>query len=130
MAHVLVIDDDPPVRRLVADILKIAGHTVTLASDGLEGAQLYREKPADVVLCDIVMRHSGLALIRILHEQYPDCRIIAMSGVDPIRLEYARGSGAMCTLKKPFTPQELVDLIANVLATPTETKPSKDETKS
>jgi CheY-like chemotaxis protein len=115
MAHILVIDDDPPLRSALAEILQVAGHTVTVASDGLEGAQLYRAHHADIVLCDLVMRHSGLALIRILMEQYPDCRIIDISGVAANKLAYALESGAKRTLKKPFTPDELIEAINKTL---------------
>jgi CheY-like chemotaxis protein len=115
MAHILVIDDDPPLRSALGEILQAAGHMVTLASDGLEGAQLYRAHPADVVLCDLVMRHSGLALIRILVDQYPDCRIIAISGVAASKLAYALESGAKCTLRKPFTPDQLIEAVNKVL---------------
>jgi CheY-like chemotaxis protein len=115
MPHILVIDDDPPLRSALGEILQATGHTVTLASDGLEGAQCYRARPADLVLCDLVMKHSGLALIRILMEQYPDCRIIAISGVAANKLAYARESGAKWTLRKPFTPDELIEAINKVL---------------
>ncbi len=115
MAHILVIDDDLPLRSALVDLLQAAGHTVTQAGDGLEGAQSYRANPADVVICDIVMRHSGLALIRILMDQYPASRIIAMSGTAESKLAYARESGAKCTLQKPFTPEELLEAVDKVL---------------
>lgn len=118
MAHVLIIDDDAPLRGMLGEILQTAGHTVSEASDGVEGAQRYRANPSDVVLCDIVMKQSGLTLIRILTEQYPDVRIIAISGVDRVRLAHARGCGAMRTLRKPFSPAELLDTITEVLAAP------------
>lgn len=116
MAHVLIIDDDAPLRRMLVEILHAAGHTTEEAADGVEGAQRYRANPADVVLCDIVMKQSGLTLIRILTEQYPNVRIIAISGVDRIRLAHAKGCGAMRTLRKPFSPSELLDTVAEVLA--------------
>ena len=109
-----------------SEILRLAGHTTTLAADGLEGAQFYRSNPADLVLCDIVMRHSGLALIRILREQFPQCRIIAMSGAEPHRLAYALGSGAFCALRKPFLPSELVELVAKVFAMVSEATPREE----
>lgn len=126
MARILVIDDDPLLRRMLTEILQRAGHTVVLAADGLEGAQLYRADPADVVLCDIVMQHSGLALIRILRQQYPECRIIAISGAEPRRLAYARASGATDTLSKPFLPGQLVQTVATVLAMPPESAAPRD----
>ncbi len=116
MAHVLIIDDDAPLRAMLAEILQTAGHTTTEAADGVEGAQRYRANPADVVLCDIVMKQSGLTLIRILTEQYPNVRIIAISGVDRVRLAHAKGCGAMRTLRKPFSPSELIDTVTEVLA--------------
>lgn len=102
----------------MSELLTLAGHDVTLASDGLEGAQLYRAHPADIVLCDLVMKHSGLTLIRILKDQYPNIRIIAMSGVDQRRLNYAVEYGAMKALRKPFPPDELLATIEQVLAAP------------
>ena len=115
MASILIIDDNEAFRSLLEEMLVAAGHTVKKAADGLEGAQLYREGPTDLILTDMVMPHSGLSTIRVLREQFPGVKIIAMSGGGAHRLDYARGSGAVGTLTKPFTVKELAAVIAEAL---------------
>lgn len=53
MAHILHIEDDPANRLLVRKLLQTAGHVVTDAVDGLEGVNLARTKPPDLVLVDL-----------------------------------------------------------------------------
>src|SRR5262245_22104479 len=61
MARILVIDDEPLVRDAVRGLLEFAGHEVSEAVDGVEGADLFRRHPCDLVLCDLYMpRESGL----------------------------------------------------------------------
>jgi len=61
MARVLVIDDQPFVRDVLRKVLESAGHQVVEAVDGVEGAGLFRQRPYDLVLCDIFMpRENGL----------------------------------------------------------------------
>jgi CheY-like chemotaxis protein len=61
MAHILVIDDQPFVRDVLRKILELAGHEVSESGDGVEGANLFRRHPCDLVLCDIYMPgESGL----------------------------------------------------------------------
>jgi CheY-like chemotaxis protein len=61
MARILVIDDQPFVPDVLRRLLEFAGHEVSEAVDGVEGAGLFRRHPCDLVLCDIFMpRESGL----------------------------------------------------------------------
>jgi CheY-like chemotaxis protein len=61
MARILVIDDQPFVRDVLRKMMGFGGHEVSEAADGLEGADLFRRHPCDLVLCDIYMpRESGL----------------------------------------------------------------------
>ena len=116
MATILIIDDDEDFRRTLAAILTAAGHAVAAAADGLEGANLFRAAPCDLVLTDMVMPHAGLMAIRVLREQYPGVRVIAMTGAGAHRLDYARSLGAGATLAKPFTPEQLAAAVATALA--------------
>lgn len=118
MAKILIIDDDEPFRSSLEQLLTAAGHTVVTADDGMAGAQLYRANPTDLILTDMVMPHSGLGTIRVLRSQFPDLRVIAMSGGGAHRLGYARDLGARCTLAKPFTLEQLAAAIAETLAAP------------
>lgn len=55
MAHILVIDDEPALRRTLRSILEKAGHTVTEAGDGKQAIAVFAANPADLVLTDIIM---------------------------------------------------------------------------
>jgi two-component system, sensor histidine kinase and response regulator len=64
---VLVADDEPLNRKLLRELLRICGHEVMEASDGVEVVDLVRRTPPDVILMDVVMpRMTGLEACRIL----------------------------------------------------------------
>lgn len=120
MARILVVDDDPQVRRLLSDLLRSDGHDVVLAADGQIGVELYRQSPADLVLLDIYMpEQAGLEAMLELRDEFPDARVIAMSGgegtfgLDP--LKSARHLGALLTLSKPFSRSDLLTAVEEVL---------------
>jgi CheY-like chemotaxis protein len=81
MARILVIDDDPDMRALLEQTLKVAGHEVGLAADGGERVEQYRAQPADLVIADLYMPiQEGLKTIIELRRRFPSVAIIAMSG--------------------------------------------------
>jgi CheY-like chemotaxis protein len=81
MARILVIDDERIIRTIVKHALEEDGHEVIEAGDGEEGIQLYRKNPTDLVVTDIIMpRKEGIETIKELRRNYPDIKIIAMSG--------------------------------------------------
>jgi CheY-like chemotaxis protein len=123
MARVLVIDDQPVVRGVLRKLLESAGHEVVEAGDGVEGAVLFRQRPCDLVLCDIYMpRESGLETIRKLCADSPGVKVVAVSGGGFERahdiLSDALRSGAAAFLRKPFQPESLLGLVEQVLAAP------------
>lgn len=116
MANILVIDDDDIFRDVLVSALTHAGHRVREATNGVEGLRLFHEQPAELVLTDIVMpEKEGLDTIRDLRREFPQARIIAMSGGlahDPrLYLHMAEKFGATAVLAKPFN---LADLQATV----------------
>jgi len=120
MARILIIDDNGAFRSMLRRLLELHGHAVAEAGNGIEGMSAYRQHPADVVLCDIVMPDKeGLETIRELLKEFPAGKIIAMSGwvqvvgVDP--LQFAERFGATRTLRKPFEPEALLQTIAEIL---------------
>ncbi len=121
MAVVLVIDDDQEIRRLLRRILERAGHGVQEAGSGLEGIQKYRSDPADLVITDIVMpEKEGLETIQELRRDFPDAKIIAMSGGGRIGpkgyLKLAEKLGAARAFSKPFDRMEMVTAVDELLA--------------
>jgi len=124
MANVLVVDDDSLVRSTIRASLQRAGHVVAEAKDGLEAIKLL-ENPGtiDLVVSDIIMPEvDGIGLLLKLRKQHPALRVILVSGgsraqnIDFLRM--AETLGADRVLAKPFTPEQLQNLVQTVLASP------------
>ena len=109
----LVIDDDADFRNLVLRWLRDYGIEAAGAANGAQGLALQRARPAAVIVTDIFMPEmEGIETINDLRREFPEARIIAMSGRDP-RMKFdvfgvAREVGAARTFKKPFRFEELV----------------------
>jgi len=119
VARILIIDDDTTLRETMLMLLSEAGHGVVGAVDGLEGLQLFRAEPADLIITDLHMPSGGLSTIKALRAEFPKLAIIAISGAGKSRLEMARALGADRTLMKPFSGQELTAAVAEALGTAT-----------
>lgn len=121
MASILVIDDDSKVRALIRQVLEAEGHEVREAGDGKEGVKAHRQRPADLILCDLFMpEKEGLETIQELKELFPQVRVVAMSGgsprISPVDfLSIAKTFGAAATLDKPLSPKTLVATVEEVL---------------
>jgi DNA-binding response OmpR family regulator len=111
--RVLVIDDDQDFRELVLRWFRDYGIEAAGAANGAQGLALQRARPAAVIVTDIFMPEmEGIETINDLRREFPEARIIAMSGRDP-RMKFdvfgvAREVGAARTFKKPFRFEELV----------------------
>lgn len=105
MATILIIDDEPSIRRLMRTILEGDGHSVLEASNGRHGLDVYRERPVDLVITDIVMPEmDGLDLILELTRKVHNVKIIAISGGlrNETTLRMAKELGARHAFRKPF----------------------------
>ena len=121
MQRILIIDDDEQVRALLFEILERAGFEVVEAANGAEGVRLYREKPAELVITDLVMpEKEGIETILDLRREFPNVRIIAISGGGRSGgrdyLSIASQLGARRTVAKPFSRQEIIDAVQHTLA--------------
>ena len=120
MAHILIIDDDKDFRQLLQEMLEREGYTVSSVVDGAEGIKLFKNKPADLVITDIIMpEKEGLETIMDLKRDYPDLKIFAISGGGRSHqgnyLITAKHFGAMKTFMKPFNKNELLEAIREVI---------------
>ena len=116
MAFILVVDDEPLMRRTLRTALERAGHEVDEAKDGNEGLRKFSERRPDLVLTDIVMpEQEGVETIGQLRRLDPHIPIIAMSGGGSVGgtlfLSLAKELGATRTLAKPIRNAELVSLV-------------------
>lgn len=113
MADILVIDDDDNLRSVIRVSLEMAGHRVREAVDGSQGLELFRQRPADLVFCDIFMPNKeGLETIMELRRLHHDVKIISMSGgSNAFTNDFLQDScllGAAGVLRKPFDMEELL----------------------
>jgi CheY-like chemotaxis protein len=123
MTRILIVEDEPAIRAVLRVMLERAGLEVETAGNGEEGIQAFRRQPADLILCDLFMPdRDGLELIRELRQEFPDVKIIAMSGggfrgtVDMMLI--ALQFGAADILDKPFTHATVMRVIQRVLQPP------------
>jgi CheY-like chemotaxis protein len=107
---VLVVDDEPAIRSLLAEILNDSGFQTFTAEDGRQARELSRHNPVDLVITDLAMEgEEGIELIRALRKEIPHARIIAMSGTFGADvLAAARALGADATLTKPVSQSTLL----------------------
>jgi two-component system chemotaxis response regulator CheY len=120
MATILVIDDDRQVCALLKQALEEQGYNVVSALNGSEGINRYRTLPADLIILDILMpEKEGLETILDLRREFPNVKIIAMSGGSERAklnlLDLARRLGAQYTIDKPFQLQTITDLVKKAL---------------
>lgn len=114
MPSVLIVDDDDQIRRLLRAALEQAGYEVAEGRSGREGLARYRSKPSDVVVMDILMPDKdGLEAIIELRREYPEAKVIAITGGSakvnvPDFLDVAKMLGAKRTLRKPLAMTEFL----------------------
>jgi CheY-like chemotaxis protein len=105
---------------LLREILEHAGYEVEEASNGEEGIRRYREKQADLIITDIIMpKKEGIETITDLRVEFPDVKVIAISGGGRLGpepyLELAKGFGANRIIMKPFTTTEILEAVQELL---------------
>ena len=108
--HVLLVEDDPPVSRLVARGLREAGHQVDTAFDGEEGLRRAATAAYDLVLLDVLLPElDGLAVARELRRRRVRTPILMLTARDAVA-DRVRGldAGADDYLSKPFALEELL----------------------
>ena len=120
MARILIIDDEPQIRSMLTLMLERDGYEVVEAPDGVEGIKAYRQQPADLIITDLIMPNKdGIGMIIDLKKEFPDVKIIAMSGGGLNKpdgyLKGAKKLGASCTLTKPIDREEMLQAVRDIL---------------
>ncbi|MEX1022620.1 MAG: response regulator [Dehalococcoidia bacterium] len=115
-ADVLVVDDDPGIRMVLADMLELEGYTVRTASDGIEALERCEAQTPDLMILDLMMpRLDGMGVIgalteRGLRERFPVLVLTARHG----GCAQLRGTVEDCA-EKPFDIDEVLARIARLL---------------
>jgi DNA-binding response OmpR family regulator len=118
MAEILVIDDEPEIRGLIARVLTRKGHVVHQAANGREGLQLFQQLRPAAVITDIVMPEGeGIETIQELRRRAPQIPILAISGgsAEALYLRAAVRLGASASLQKPFDLGQFTAVVTDLL---------------
>lgn len=117
---ILLTDDEPLVRNLIATLLNNQGYTVLEASNGSEALQVVREHAndkIDLLLTDIAMpQMDGVQLSTEFRRLFPQAKIILMSGyTEESKLQRVMAEPNVEFIGKPFKPQTLMHKVREML---------------
>jgi len=118
VATVLIVDDEPNIRRMVGALLAGEGHQIVDAASGADGIARADESDPDVVLLDLMMPGSldGMATLQHLKEKHVDLPVIMMSGRAGLSdAVTATKLGAINFLEKPLSPEGVLFAIGAAL---------------
>jgi len=83
MAHILIVDDEEKIRRMLSRLLTSHGYACTLSADAAEARRCLERQGFDLVLCDVnMLGESGIDLARHIQSGYEDTAVIMVTGVD------------------------------------------------
>lgn len=119
--RILIIDDDPAIRKIAAFVLRKEGHEVSEAASGAEGLTAAAAQAPDLVLLDWRLPDmGGLEVLRALKAEARTgtvpVLVLTASAQEEDAARAARDGGAADVLAKPFRPSALPGLIADALA--------------
>jgi DNA-binding NtrC family response regulator len=112
--HVLIVDDELNIRRVLSAMLKREGYEVTAAADGEQALAVLQKTPVHVVVTDMVMpRLGGLELLARISADLPDIPVIVITAHGTVdSAVQALKAGAFDYITKPFEQEELKKVIA------------------
>lgn len=121
MANVLVVDDDAEVRGFVGRVLGRLGHHVDEATEGGEALRLLETATYDLILSDVYMAEmDGMEMLVRIQQRGLKIPVVVISGgayaTKEEVLKMAASCGAVATLEKPFTPDQLRKVVEALLA--------------
>lgn len=118
-ARILIVDDSPTIRKVVAAILTRHDYEAVSAGDGIEALQVLRDGGADLLLVDFVMPNmNGYQLCMTLREkpELAELPVVLMSAKgDKIRGKFVQQTGALDAITKPFDARGLLAVIESAL---------------
>ena len=119
---VLIVDDEPSIRKVATSMLVSHGYRVLSAADGSEAVSLFVPRSATirVVITDLNMPNlDGSALAAVVHRLNPETKIVAISGLALNNSDTARMQPAAdAFLQKPFKPEDLLNIVHDLLKNP------------
>ena len=113
--RILVVDDDPIIRKLLLEVLTNDGHQVEVAVNGLEGLKLARSEAFQLVLMDVHMPiMNGLETLIEIRRLFPRTPVAMMDSYPDQLVREAESRGALTCVHKPFDLEEIREIIQRV----------------
>ena len=119
-SRILIIEDDVQIREMLRQTMEREGYEVVDAPNGKVAMKIQREKPAALIITDLIMpEKEGIETIRELRQDFQDIKIIAISGGGRLGpeeyLDMAKMLGAQRTFAKPIERKVLLDAVRELL---------------
>ena len=104
--RVLIVDDELPIRTLLARMITGWGYGVRHVGSAVEALEVMAAEPADILLCDVSMpEHDGLWLAEQVHARWPSTAIVMSTAHDDTQtVRTSRKLGAVAYVLKPLDP--------------------------
>lgn len=130
-AHVLVVDDEEVLRRVLVRILVGAGYRCSEAGDAAAARTTLESTAVDLVLSDVNMPgENGFSLLRWISEQHPHVGVIMVTALADVRAAApAAEYGALGYVLKPFEASEILINVATALTRRSRERELSDETR-
>jgi signal transduction histidine kinase/CheY-like chemotaxis protein len=115
---VMVVEDEPAVRDMLAQLLERAGYDVIAVADGLEATRAAEVQPIDVLVTDVIMPNlSGIDLAEQMMDRYPRLGVVLLSGytAETLNIERVTARGATF-VPKPITSHRLIQAVHQAAA--------------
>jgi DNA-binding NtrC family response regulator len=117
MSAILIVDDDPRIREVLARWLAAAGHVTQEAADAETALPLLTAGLAEVVLCDVTMPgRGGLWLVERAREACPSVAVVLATGVENVHPSISLGGNVVDYLIKPFERASVLTAVSRALA--------------
>ena len=117
-AHILVAEDELPIREFVARALALEGHEVDTVEDGLQALDALAQRSYDLLLTDIVMPGlDGIELALKATKDFPQMTVVLMTGYAQERQRaYGLEMLIHSVISKPFSLRQICDVVRAALA--------------
>jgi CheY-like chemotaxis protein len=116
--RVLLVDDEPLVRKFISGSLVAAGYIVRVAVDGLDAIGKLRDGPPALIISDLKMpRMSGFELLDVVRKRFPQIPVIVISGAAGDQMPEGVAADAYCQ-KNEFLSEQLLQTMGDLTRKP------------
>ena len=120
LKKILIIDDEPQIRRVIVSQITSSGKCALEASNRHEAFKIIATENIDAVICDIKLADdNGIEVLREIRKKSPDLPVIMLTGyIDAENIDLSRGIGCTDILLKPVRKEKLIEAIDKALGEP------------